>query len=160
LTDVIDQGFEYGSIGAPTIQYMIGTHPVLVLEEIVYTLLTDHINQKDDHPQEFDRDEFRNRYESPLQLGAQGDDYDEVVSREVDRLLSFGKEINLIEDDPDEIDSHRDYDLKFVGEKPHLAKKAVLSKFLDQRSPIERGSRAFSRAKDAFEPQNTDLNQF
>ncbi|MDB2276558.1 hypothetical protein PM022_18955 [Halorubrum ezzemoulense] len=160
LTDAIYQGFDYGSIGAPTIQYMVGTHPVLVLEEVVYTLLTDHINQEDDHPQEFDRDEFRDRYESPLQLGAQGDDYDEVVNREVDRLLSFGSKINLIEDDPDEIDSSKDYDLKFTGEKPHLAKKAVLNKFLDHRSPIERGSRAFSRAKDAFEPQSTDLNQF
>ena len=160
LTDAIEQGFDYGSIGAPTIQYIIGSHPVLALEEVVYTLLTDHINRGDDHPQEFDRDEFKYRYESPLHLGAQGDEYDEVVRREVNRLLSFGERINLIEDDPEEIDSDRDYDLKFSGEKPHLAKKAVLRKFLDTETPIERGSRAYERAKRTFEPQSTNLDQF
>ena len=159
LTDAIEQGFDYGSIGAPTIQYIVGSHPVLALEEIVYTLLTDHLNESDDYPQEFDRSEFKQRYESPLHLGAQGNEYDEVVEREVDRLLSFGGHINLIETDSEKIDSERDYDLKFSGEKPYLAKKAVQRKFLNTEVPVERGRRAYGRAKESFEPQSTNLGQ-
>jgi hypothetical protein len=160
LADAIDSGFEYESVGAPTIQYLIGSHPILALEEAVFTLVYDNVSRGDEYPQEFEQSEFRDRYESSLQLGADGNEYDELVTEEVNKIISFGKKIDLIEDDSDEIDSNRDYDLKFSGEKPHMAKQAVMNKYLKHQAPIEHGNRAFSRAKSEFDPSGTDLDQF
>lgn len=160
LADAVDSGFEYGSVGAPTIQYLIGSHSILPLEEVVFTLVSDNLNRADEYPQEFNQSEFRERYESSLQLGAEGNEYNELITQEVNRIISFGRKIDLIEDDPDEIESDRDYDLKFSGEKPHMAKQAVMDKYLKHEAPIERGGRAFERAKSEFDPSGTDLDQF
>jgi len=160
LTGAIEQGFDYGSIGAPTIQYLIGSHPILALEEVGFKLIYDHRSEDNDHPQEFNRNEFRHRYESLLELGAEGEEYDQVVSDEVSRILQFGIDINFIEDDPDEIDSTRDFDFKFSGEKPTMAKRAVMSKYLKKQTSLERGRRAFDIAQDQFDHIDSDLDRY
>ena len=160
LVHSLNDGFEYGRIGAPSIQYLVGSHPILSLEEVVFTLIADHRTLDDDNPQEFTREEFRERFESPLEIGPQGDEYDSVISSEVDRILEFGKEIGLLEDDPDEIDSDCDYDIKFSGEKPTKAKEEVVEKYLSFETPYERGRRAFEQAESRFEAEYSSLDDF
>lgn len=160
LTEAIGQGFDYGAVGAPTIQYLVGSHPVLALEEVSYTLISDHLSEDDEFPQEFDREEFQMRFESSLELGAQGEEYEAVVNEETDRILDFGINIDLIEDEEEGIESSRDFDLKFSGEKPPMVKQAVMEKYLKAKTPLEQGERAFKKTKDEFEPRDSDLGEF
>ncbi|CAM3023148.1 hypothetical protein HASA104033_12115 [Halobacterium salinarum] len=62
LVNCLDNGFEYGRIGAPSVQYLVGSHPILALEEVLYTLVADHRSaDDDDYPQEFGRVAKRSR---------------------------------------------------------------------------------------------------
>jgi hypothetical protein len=160
LVNCLDGGLEYGQIGAPSIKYLIGSHQVLALEEGVFTLVADHRSDDDDHPQEFTRDEFRERFEQPLEIGPQGDSYNSLIDSEVDRILEFGTKIGMLSDDEEELDTPRDYDIKFSGEKPTKAKGEVVEKFLAHETPRERGRRAFELVEREFEGDYSSLGDF
>lgn len=160
LINCLDGGLEYGTIGAPTIRYLVGSNAVLPLEEVIYTIIADHLHQDDEHSQEFRRGEFIDRYQSPPQLGAQGDEYDAVIDEEVTRIIEFGLEIGLLNDDAEEIDPPRDYDIKFPGEKPTQAKGEVVEKYLTRETPLERGRKAFTITDNGFESEDTGLDDY
>ncbi|MEF8773004.1 hypothetical protein [Halodesulfurarchaeum sp.] len=160
LTSTLESGLNYGGLNAPSIKFLIGSFPVLALEEMVFDLIYMHEADDDDHPQEFTQDEFQVLFESMIELGAQDQEYDELIENEVNRVLDFGLDIGMLSDDPDEINSQRDFDIKFQGEKPPKAKEEVVEKFLKTESPRERGRRAFSRTRENFEPDDSDLDDF
>ena len=160
LTSALGNGLNYGGVNAPSIKYLVDSHPLLPLEELVFNLIFQHRSDNNDHPQEFETTEFRDMYESMLEVGAKNGEYNELIDKEVNRILDFGVDIGMLEDDQDELDTRRDYDIKFNGEKPPKAKDAVEEKFLKYEAPREQGQRAFHMAQESFEPADTDLDDF
>lgn len=156
LEDKIDSG-----LSNIEINYKIGSHPVLSLRQVLFEII-DGAADSDEYPLEFNRRDFAESFEGGLQILSSGNERDELVESEVNRLLKTGNEIGILSDKGDRINSDRDFRIVFSGGSgPEDAKRATEEKYIDTKSEEEADVIAFRRTKNQFDPKDsTDLDEF
>ena len=81
------------------------------------------------------------------------------MDRRVDSLLDTGTKIEVFVDDPDRVQSSRDYRILFRGRKATVAKDAADRKYLDEMAVEKRKERAFDEVSDEFSPNQARLDE-
>lgn len=158
LKGAISDSIDTSKIENP-IDFTFGDHSLTILKVLIQNIITENQREDDEHPFEFDREEFREKFERELQVGFSGDVREELVNDRVDSLLALGKKIEIFVDDLDRVQSSRDYRILFRGKKPTVAKEAADRKYFDEMSVEKRKERAFEEVKEEFSPSQTRLDE-
>lgn len=158
LKGAISDSIDTSKVENP-IDFTFSDHPLTQLKVLIQNIITENQREDDEHPFEFDREEFRERFDGELQVGFSGEVREELVDDRVDSLLALGKEIEIFVDDPDRVQSTRDYRILFRGKKATVAKEAADKKYFDEMSVEKRKERAFEEVKKEFSPSQTRLDE-
>jgi len=137
------------------LHYSVGTHPVIPLEKISYKIMKEQLTFDDDNPDEFSTGMFETHYREGLQIKCEDNAKDQIVDREMERLLEAGINMGyLSQDDLD--DSTRDYRLVYTGpRKPDHAEKGVETQYFRNMPEYVGSVQAFEETKDSFDPETT-----
>ncbi|MFP8953143.1 hypothetical protein ACLI4Z_09255 [Natrialbaceae archaeon A-arb3/5] len=158
LAGVINDSIDAGKIENP-INFTYGDHPITKLQVLVEEIVAEKSQDEDEHPFEFDRSEFYEKFDEELQVGFTGEIREQLVEEEVNSLLEAGVEIDLFTTSSDRLKTSRDYRILFKGKRIKAAKRAVETKFLEHRSEVKYKERAFKDVKEDFTPEQTRLDE-
>lgn len=158
LKGVISDSIDASKVENP-IDFTFSDHPLTQLKVLIQSIITEKQRADDEHPFEFNREEFKEKFDSELQVGFSGDVREELVDRCVDSLLDTGTKIEIFVDDPDRVQSSRDCRILFRGKKATVAKEAADRKYLDEMAVEKRKERAFEEVKEEFSPSQTRLDE-
>jgi hypothetical protein len=158
LKGVISDSIDASKVENP-IDFTFSDHPLTKLKVLIQNIITEKQRAGDEHPFEFNRNELREKFDNELQVGFSGDIRKELVDRRVDSLLDIGTKIEIFVDDPDRVQSSRDYRILFRGKKATVAKDAADRKYLDEMAVEKRKERAFDEVSDEFSPNQTRLDE-
>lgn len=158
LASVINDSIDAGLIENP-INFTFSDHPITQLQSLVEELIAEKQQGNDEHPFEFNRSEFYEKFDEELQVGFTGEVREQLVEERVDSLLDTGVEIDLFTSAPERLNSSRDYRILFKGKRIKAAKKAVETKFLNHRSEVKHKERAFEDVMEDFTPEQTRLDE-
>jgi hypothetical protein len=158
LKGAISDSIDTSKVENP-IDFTFSDHPLTQLKVLIQSIITENQREDDEHPFEFDREEFRERFDGELQVGFSGEVREELVDDRVDSLLALGKKIEIFVDDPDRVQSSRDYRILFRGKGATVAKEAADKKYFDEMSVEKPKERAFEEVKEEFSPSQTRLDE-
>jgi len=158
LKGVITDSIDASKVENP-IDFTFSDHPLTQLKVLIQNTITEKQRADDEHPFEFNRDELREKFDNELQVGFSGEVREELVDRRVDSLLDTGTKIEVFVDDPDRVQSSRDYRILFRGRKATVAKDAADRKYLDEMAVEKRKERAFDEVSDEFSPNQARLDE-
>lgn len=156
LAGVIQSSIDTMKVEAPS-EFTFGDHPLIKLKTLIEDIIDDNQSSGDDHPFEFNRREFRERFNNELQVGFEGDTRRRLVNDKVESLLDKGLQCGIFVDSASRISSSRDYRILFRGSKAEVAAEAADTKYFDWASSETRKERAFDEVKTEFSPQQTRL---
>ena len=158
LKGVISDSIDASKVENP-IDFTFSDHSLTQLKVLIQNIITEKQRAGDEHPFEFNRDELREKFDNELQVGFSSDIREELVDRRVDSLLNIGIKIEIFVDNPDRVQSSRDYRILFRGRKATVAKDAADRKYLDEMAVEKRKERAFDEVSDEFSPNQTRLDE-
>jgi hypothetical protein len=161
LRNKLEGGIDYTKLENYEIEYGLDSHDVIILQNVILDLVAGSKYENDER--EFNEEDFREGLLQGTEIGPDEEDKEEMVDKRVEELLEFAIESKMlytIEDDQKKINSGRDYRARFPQGNPSKVKDSILEKYSSQRAPQRRGRIAFTRAKDRFEPVDTDLDDF
>jgi hypothetical protein len=155
LAGVIKDSIDAGKVENP-LEFTYGDHPLTQMKVLIEDIIKEKKQEGDEHPFEFKRSEFRERFDGHLEVGFSGDRREELVDERVERILDVGLKIGIFVDD--DLNSERDYRIYFRGSKYHVAKSSVEQKYFDEMSVERKKERALEQACEEFTREQTRLD--
>lgn len=159
LQELIDEGIDVISSTTSNVEFGLKSHPVFPIREICLQLYLDRDGDGDDNPEEFFSEDFADKYWENTIFGENRDTIESFVEDEIEYLLDKACEYNILQDDPDELND-REYRIRWQTEQAADIKDMVKDKFFKGNAPEKMGRLAFKRAKNDFETDQYDLDDF
>lgn len=156
LARAVQSSIDTLKVEAPS-KFTFGDHPLIKLKTLIEEIIDDKQHSGDEHPFEFNRREFRERFNDELQVGFEGDIRRRLVNDKVESLLAKGLQCGIFVDSASRISSTRDYRILFRGSNAEVAAEAADIKYFDWASAQTRKERAFEEVNTEFSPQQTRL---
>jgi len=163
LKDVGTGCFDWASEAENPIKYTAATHPLIPLQVVTFQIIRDKkIFDGDDHPLEFNKDEFREEYKSHLQVESKDDVIDHLVRHRTKEIFELAEQIGIYSDSKSDMKTVRDYRIMFPGntDDPLDARKAVKDKYERRAKEQKKKQLAFERAKESFDSLQADLHEW
>lgn len=155
LASVIKDSIDAGKVENP-LEFTYGDHPLTQMKVLIEDIIKEKKQEGDEHPFEFERSEFRDRFDGHLEVGFTGDRREELVEERVERLIDVGLKIGIFVDD--NLNSERDYRIYFRGSKYHVAKSSAEQKYFDEMAVERKKERALKQACEEFTREQTRLD--
>ncbi len=160
LSRVMKEGVDYGTVDY-AIDYTLGSHPVRILQEILFEIVREGQKQNKLHKLEFNREEFYEKLEKSIQIGVKGTKREEMISGKVEHILEKGERFGILTSSRDEVRSSKDFRIKFQGSKPTTCKDAVKRKYLKNEPVLKLRREAFKQAIEELDlDQQSGLGDF
>jgi len=161
LREEFADGLDYSRADVTDIKYRLNEHPIIPLKQtfldVVVSGIQDGANQ---HPREFEREDFREKYDGGLDLGERTAARDEIIDEKVDDLLQEAEKTDLVFQNTEEINSEREFRFRTSNAVPEGIKDTVEEKYTKFYARYQRGQLAFDRAKRDFDEEDSDLDDF
>ncbi|MFC6763553.1 hypothetical protein [Natrinema soli] len=160
LRDIADGCFDWAFFGENPIKYTLETHPVIPLKKVIFGLVrAKKTFGTDPEPLEFNKEDFREKYESYLQIGCNGDRKESLVREATADIFELGEQIGIFSTETNTV---RDYRIMFPGrsEDPLEAQEAVKEKYISLAKEVQRTTLAFERANTDFDSLQADLDKW
>jgi hypothetical protein len=154
ITDSIDT-----SLVENPIEFTYSDHPLTQLKVLIENMIREKHRRGDEHPFEFEKETFRERFNDELQVGFAGEVREQLVGQRVESLLELGTAMEIFEDDSDCLQSERDYRVLFRGKKATYAKEVTDKKYFEWAPEQKRKEQAFEEVRDEFNPSQTRFGE-
>lgn len=163
LKDIGTGCFDWASEAENPIKYTAGTHPLIPLKQVTFEIIREKkIFEKDDHPLEFNKDEFRDEYESHLQVKSKEAIIEKIVRQQASEMFELAEQIGIYSSLKSDRKTVRDYRVMFPGntDDPLEAKKCVEEKYREVAVEKKKEELAFEDAKEGFETRQSGLEDW
>jgi len=163
LRDIGTGCFDWASEAENPIKYTASSHPLIPLKEVTFEIIREKkIFENDEHPLEFNKDEFRDEYESHLQVKTKEEIVDKIVRDQASEIFELAEQIGIYSYLKSDTKTVRDYRVMYPGntDDPLDAKKSVESKYRDVAVEKKKEELAFDDAKQGFETLQSGLDKW
>ncbi|WP_283403829.1 hypothetical protein [Halorubrum sp. DM2] len=161
LRTEFEDGLDYSRADVTEIKYRLNEHPIIPLKQTLLEVIVSGIQDgTDQHPREFEREDFHEKYDASLDLGVRTEGREEVIGDNVDELLDEAKTTDLVFQNSEEINTEREFRFRTSNAVPEDIKDTVEQKYTQFYAKRQRGQLAFERAERDFEEEDSDLGDF
>ncbi len=163
LKDVGTGCFDWASKAENPIKYTAATHPLIPLQVVTFQIIRDKkIFENDEHPLEFNKDEFREEYKSHLQVEEKDGVIDQLVRSRTKEIFELAEQIGIYSSSKSDRKTVRDYRIMYPGntDDPLDARKAVKEKYQKRAKEQKKKQLAFERTKMSFDTHQADLGDW
>jgi hypothetical protein len=143
------------------LKYVVGTHPVFPLEDLVHRIVKEKFLFDRENKSEFTREDFIDRFDENLQIRCSGDRRQEFVAGEAEGLIDMALKTGVFSEEDGDLNSD-EYDLRvmYSGTRgPDRAEKAVKPKYMENVADVLVGQRAYNKTRNEFD-RDTNLGDF
>jgi hypothetical protein len=135
------------------IEFTFSDHPLTQIKRVLERMITQNKRNDDEHPLEFNRDDFREVFNRELQVGFSDEIREELVDNKVDSLLKVCQESEIVVTDSG-VNSSREYRIYFRGNTAEAAKRKAEEKYFQEISRQKQKERAFEEVRNDFPVQS------
>lgn len=159
LRDAFQDQIDYSKRETP-LEYVIKSHPIFPLGEIIYRIVKENTEFGAEEVDEFNRQKFLEQYTDRLRIFSGEENPDSFIRAESERILHHGLAADILTDDVADLNTSKDYRVIYTGPRgPQHAKKAVKRRYFENMPTYEKGRKTFELTKDEFE-RDSDLSDF
>lgn len=163
LKDIATGCFDWASEAENPIKYTVGSHPLIPLKQVTFEIIREKkIFENDDHPLEFNKEEFRDEYKSHLQVKTKDEILEKIVRKQASEIFELAEQIGIYSSLKSDKKTVRDYRVMFPGntDDPLDAKKCVEKKYKEVAIQKKKQELAFEVAKKDFETRQSGLEDW
>lgn len=161
LRDIAEPCFDWAASSDNPILYTVETHPLIPLKRVIYRLVrSKKLFNKSEEPLEFNKSDFREEYETNLQVGCEGDIREELIRKATADIFELAEQIGIFSQNATKTD--RDYRIMFTGssEEPLDAEKAAEEKYIKLATELRMEDLALERTRQDFDSLQRDLDEY
>jgi len=154
LRGPIKDGIDYGKAINRDISIQIETHPLISLQEVLMTLITNNYGVKDE-PREFNHSDFVDTFIDLCEVGPSGDSKRELLEDRAQELIDTAKDASIVYyDNSDRIKGSHDYRARYGGSGTKKLRDSIKSKYISSQIPERKRELAYERARNQHDPEN------
>jgi hypothetical protein len=153
LRTVLENGFDYGKGESTDLGCTLNSHEFVMLRETFLRLMLQQYSGGREEPREFNLDDFEDTLVSHTQVGDPPEKKERLVRSKAGNLLDVADEAEMVYSGGNQnINTNRDYRLRFPSGMPTQVPEHIWPKYVDYRAPRKMAEDAHERAREDFEP--------
>ncbi|AGB14702.1 hypothetical protein Halru_0048 [Halovivax ruber XH-70] len=155
LRSELEKGFDYEKGENTEVGCTLNSNELIILREsFMGLMLRQHASGRDE-PREFDREDFIEELANQTQYDEPPEEKQEVIQERANLVLEVADESDMVYSKPrSEINTNRDYRLRYPSGMPTQIPEHIKPKYIDYRAPIKMAKDAFQQAKEEHEPRD------
>jgi hypothetical protein len=153
LRTVLEDGFDYGKGESTDLGCTLNSHEFVMLRETFLRLMLQQYSDKREEPREFNQRDFEKTLVSHTQIGDPPEEKTQLMRSRAANLLEVADDAEMLYSGGHRnINTNRDYRLRFPSGMPTQVPEHIRPKYIEYRAPWKMAEDAYERAREEFEP--------